>query len=39
MIDGRGLALRAAEILYDKKAVNIIALDVSHMHYISSHHG
>ena len=37
MIDGRGLALRAAEILYDKKALNIIALDVSHMTTITEY--
>ena len=35
MSDERALALRAAEILYDKKALDIVALDVSHMTVIT----
>lgn len=37
MSDERKLALRAAEILYDKKARDILALDVSHMTVITEY--
>ena len=37
MSDERALALRAAEILYDKKALDIMALDVSHMTVITEY--
>ncbi len=37
MSDERALALRAAEILYDKKALDIIALDVSHLTVITDY--
>ena len=37
MSDERALALRAAEILYDKKALDIMVLDVSHMTVITDY--
>ena len=37
MSDERALALRAAEILYDKKALDIVALDVRHMTVITDY--
>jgi len=37
MSDERALALRAAEILYQKKALDIVALDVSHMTVITDY--
>ena len=37
MSDERALALRAAEILYDKKALDILALDVSQMTVITEY--
>ena len=37
MSDERALALRAAEILYDKKALDIVALDVSHLTVITDY--
>lgn len=36
-MDERALALRAAEILYDKKALDVVALDVSHMTVITDY--
>lgn len=36
-MDERTMALRAAEILYDKKALDIVALDVSHMTVITDY--
>ncbi|MBQ7455972.1 MAG: ribosome silencing factor [Clostridia bacterium] len=36
-MDERTLALRAAQILYDKKALDIMALDVSHMTVITDY--
>ena len=37
MSEERNLALRAAEILYDKKALDIVALDVRHMTVITEY--
>ena len=37
MSEERALALRAAEILYNKKALDVVALDVSHMTVITEY--
>ncbi len=36
-MDERAMALRAAEILYDKKALDLVVLDVSHMTVITDY--